>query len=771
MSKNTGTSIKDDILDTLEKFGRGNEKKNESDINQQAAISHPLEEDLSDCDVDNYFKETKHSTFTSYCEEWQRLFGCHNYMSVIKKQGFNGNLRSSRFRSVCWRLYLDCLPEDQCDWIEKVRESRQIYSDIKDIHITNPRNESKQDVTVHHPLSLDEQSPWNKFFQDNELRHVINQDVKRTFPEIQFFQTQEVRDMMVNILFCYARENEELSYKQGMHELLAPIIFVLHCDHQAFLHATEMESLLEVVKELLNPDYIEHDAYALFVQLMETMEPWYRFGRPESRSYFQGIKNKIMSATPFTDPSEFSPSSPVVTKLTKIQDRVLQKYDYELYLHLSRLEIAPQIYGIRWVRLLFGREFPLQDLLVLWDAIFADGLTFDLIDYIFVAMLMYVREQLLSNDYPGSLKTLMRYPPVTDVHFLLNQSLYLRKPKDRKKPSVPVYNFSYPKIDVAGQSKTAPSQSSTQKPKPNKVSVGIANITKRIKNKTSDVKVKVPKSTSEPSSISEAGSEAVDKSVKAKTLPSRGSGTMTPLDNVTPGTGKTPQSDAASKKTSIFGRPRSFSRKNKEEEELQHKLSIVQGEYNDLQDMCMYCSTKMESLINNVQKELTKEKLQREDEIMLAIAGLKQVRDILKGTLKFSRNLLDDEDEIVISDDHYGLNLDGESSDQSADQLETVLSGDIAVDQTDQSSVSADQSSDQSETALPKGTDSTNSQDFVFLDGEPGNGTASQHDDALECNRGDKLMVDNSETQSAEINDLDYSILNIDGNLSNTTTK
>ncbi len=46
----------------------------------------------------------------------------------------------------------------------------------------------------------------------------------------------------------------------------------------------------------------------------------------------------------------------------------------------------------RWVRLLFGREFPMQDLLVLWDAIFADGISFDLVDYVFVAMLLYIRE-------------------------------------------------------------------------------------------------------------------------------------------------------------------------------------------------------------------------------------------------------------------------------------------------------------------------------------------------------------------------------------------
>lgn len=46
----------------------------------------------------------------------------------------------------------------------------------------------------------------------------------------------------------------------------------------------------------------------------------------------------------------------------------------------------------RWIRLLFGREFPMQDLLVLWDALFADGIGFDLVDYVFVAMLLYIRD-------------------------------------------------------------------------------------------------------------------------------------------------------------------------------------------------------------------------------------------------------------------------------------------------------------------------------------------------------------------------------------------
>lgn len=37
----------------------------------------------------------------------------------------------------------------------------------------------------------------------------------------------------MNMVFCVL--------EQGMHELLAPLIFILHCDQQAFLHACEIE--------------------------------------------------------------------------------------------------------------------------------------------------------------------------------------------------------------------------------------------------------------------------------------------------------------------------------------------------------------------------------------------------------------------------------------------------------------------------------------------------------------------------------------------------
>jgi TBC1 domain family protein 5 len=38
------------------------------------------------------------------------------------------------------------------------------------------------------------------------------------------------RKMLMDVLFCYSKEHSNLGYRQGMHELLAPIIFVLDSD-------------------------------------------------------------------------------------------------------------------------------------------------------------------------------------------------------------------------------------------------------------------------------------------------------------------------------------------------------------------------------------------------------------------------------------------------------------------------------------------------------------------------------------------------------------
>lgn len=72
-----------------------------------------------------------------------------------------------------------------------------------------------------------------------ELQTRIKQDVVRAFPDINFFQSEKIQTIMASNLFYYARENPQIDYKQGMHEILAPLIFVIHCDIQSYLSAQE----------------------------------------------------------------------------------------------------------------------------------------------------------------------------------------------------------------------------------------------------------------------------------------------------------------------------------------------------------------------------------------------------------------------------------------------------------------------------------------------------------------------------------------------------
>ena len=185
-----------------------------------------------------------------------------------------------------------------------------------------------------------------------------------------------------DILFVYAREHPSIEYRQGMHELLAPVIFVLHCDQQNCAHACEVEDRVSpLVKTLLEEKSLEPDAYDMFCHIMDIMEPLYQYGdqspsakennfSSSSSSSSAALTNstegqqKVVAAEPFQNKEEpdarLTCTSAINKKLRYVHEHILMSHDHELYTHLERLDIAPQIYGLRWVRLLFGREFPLQ---------------------------------------------------------------------------------------------------------------------------------------------------------------------------------------------------------------------------------------------------------------------------------------------------------------------------------------------------------------------------------------------------------------------------
>ncbi|XP_073984518.1 TBC1 domain family member 5 isoform X2 [Rhodnius prolixus] len=344
-----------------------------------------------------------------YEEEWDKLCKENLELTVLRKRALEGELRASRFRSVIWRLLLGALtPGSSNIWSSEAEISRKHYSTLKKSLCITPCKQKEPNYD--NPLSQHDKSTWHQYFCDKELRSLIRQDVIRTFPGVDFFRGEIVQEAMINILFCYARENPTMCYRQGMHEVLAPVLFVVHCDQQAFVHAQEQ-------------GYIR----TLFRRIMNAIEGSYLISNlePTSTGHFPACSFAMSSSN----------ENQVIAQLNWIKERLLAPTDPQLHNHLEKFDIPLPLFGIRWLRLLFGREFPLQDLLVLWDAIFADNKSFDLVNYIVVAMLVAIRNILLTSDYTASLTNLMRYPTTVDISNIIEYALHLKNPKRYKAPS------------------------------------------------------------------------------------------------------------------------------------------------------------------------------------------------------------------------------------------------------------------------------------------------------------------------------------------------
>jgi hypothetical protein len=52
-------------------------------------------------------------------------------------------------------------------------------------------------------------------------------DLKRTFPEIEFFQKEEIIQKLKNVLICYSIRNSSIGYCQGFNFIAARLLEVL----------------------------------------------------------------------------------------------------------------------------------------------------------------------------------------------------------------------------------------------------------------------------------------------------------------------------------------------------------------------------------------------------------------------------------------------------------------------------------------------------------------------------------------------------------------
>ena len=186
--------------------------------------------------------------------------------------------------------------------------------------------------------------------------------------------------MMLNVLFVWAKAQPGVLVSAG-HERAAVSDSVDACPGRVLPPGREVVAAATgttattqesggaaeaagdwLAREIFRKDFVEHDCFVLFDRLMEGMKKYFAVQqRPEPSSENKSKRGK---------PKE----TPIVLKCTELQDKYLRSVDPELYEHLKDEDIQPTLYFLRWVRLLFSREFHIDDVRTIWDHLLASRL-------------------------------------------------------------------------------------------------------------------------------------------------------------------------------------------------------------------------------------------------------------------------------------------------------------------------------------------------------------------------------------------------------------
>jgi hypothetical protein len=248
----------------------------------------------------------------------------------------------------------------------------------------------------------------------------VGLDLERLYPGDPFYSAAPVQECLRRVLLVYALRFPSLAYRQGMHEVAAVLFSVVYKDACGSRPVTELvvPGLDASVGDagVCSERYVEHDTYSLFQSVMgvptddvaalDEMTHLARGGGLCLCRYYQDAP-----------PAPPSRKAPVHDALTRIW-ATLAAVDAQLHAHLSDTGVQPQLFLLRWLRLLFGREFHTDDVVALWDVLLEHNGA-DLTEAMAVAMILFLRAQLLAApDFAAQLRRLQKFPPVEDINVL-----------------------------------------------------------------------------------------------------------------------------------------------------------------------------------------------------------------------------------------------------------------------------------------------------------------------------------------------------------------
>jgi hypothetical protein len=307
-------------------------------------------------------------------------------------------------RSIIWKINLGYLTINNEEWEKILEDKRNSYIDYKDIFKKKLLEEYKlyQDYDK---KSKEEKEKLDK--KSNKLLlEQICKDVYRTHNQMDFFfkptdeniilsqkELNEIMDnrrnctmkdindiykinikethadVIVRLLFIYSTFFPDISYVQGMNEIIAPIYYIFSFD--------------KTYRVETNIDYIEADTFWTFNSLMNQIKDNFNHEKD----------NEKMGIT---------------TRIKKLK-KMLQILDLQLFEHFEKFKVEYYTFAYRWFILFFSQEFLMIDILRLWDYLFAPNDKFLNCYFVSLAVFELKRDELLVSDLSGILSNLKSF--------------------------------------------------------------------------------------------------------------------------------------------------------------------------------------------------------------------------------------------------------------------------------------------------------------------------------------------------------------------------
>ncbi|CAF3437988.1 unnamed protein product [Rotaria sp. Silwood1] len=308
-------------------------------------ISFEFETTSSSTDISNESNKDVKDNQSSFLFEFKDLFDSFDY-EIIRNKILSRQMTTCPFTTVLWRIFLHCLPRDSSQWNQIIDASRDHYNELVDkylLDLRKIRENNGKSKDLNHPLSQEENSLWNQYYVYEELKENIYQDVIRTCQEIAFFRQKYVLDLLLSILYIHSRHyGQSLPYRQGMHEILAVIVYLIHLES---ITVNEYSESNELMKKLYDPVYLAHDSFAIYEKIMEHLQPFYDF-KSNNLGIRKNININVNKHLPFQRSHDVQVQmNDTVMRVNSIFER-LKNYDLELYDKLQNLSIEPTVYGI-----------------------------------------------------------------------------------------------------------------------------------------------------------------------------------------------------------------------------------------------------------------------------------------------------------------------------------------------------------------------------------------------------------------------------------------